>query len=188
MPKSKQRKRPKERKKQITPFMPQEYSLRARWFKAGELSFLINSSVFMFIGMYAMSKTDKLSLETKLTVDFVQLSILLTMGINSGLIEWAHYRKRHVKWLEQRVLFGYLCGFALYWVASYMSLRMLKYPEQIDELIRVKFPNAGRSVSSAASKTATFLTSGVMGLVTTVVLNVLSSYIFMALRRNKSDK
>lgn len=148
---------------------------------------LVNSSIFILIGMYAMSKTDKLSVQTKLTVDMIQLSIIIVMMINSGLIIRAQNQHRHLKWLEQRVIFGYACGLVLVWVTSYMSLHISKYPQEVEHLMTVKFPNMGREAASVISKTATFLTSGAMSLVTNVVLNLLSSYIFLKLRRNNTS-
>lgn len=186
MPKSRARKRKKEQKKQIAQPISLKLSWYARIFQIGELNLLLNSAIFMLIGMYAMGRTDKLSPQTKITVDMIQLSIIVVMIINSGVIMWAEKRRRRLRWLEQRIIFGYVCGVALFWVTSYMSLRISKYPQEVEQLIAVKFPGIGRGVASTISRTATFLTSGVMSLVTNVVLNVFSSYIFLKLTQKKA--
>lgn len=185
MPNSRNRKQKKEVKRVSAAYVPQEPSWFAKMFMVGEIHLMTNSFVFIFLGMYAMSKTDKLSTKTIITVDLIQASILFVMAINSGLILRAEKKKRHIKWLEQRMIFGFFCSLALFWMSNYMTLRITKYPQELENLITVKFPSLGKEAAATYSKIVTFLTSGTMALVTGIALNMLSNYLYDKVKRKK---
>lgn len=124
-------------------------------------------------------------------------SIPNTLFIASFVIKWtigwAANRARHTEPIDVELLsalmtLNILAAIFLVSATVLDTLYIFGFPREIQDLLESSLPSLGTQISGQVSQMVTFLTSGVAGIITTLVLNVLSNYIYDKLKRDRSRK
>ncbi len=139
---------------------------------------------YVTIALYFLNRTDKISVNSKLVINLLLVAITMAGIVASGLaIREGKRPKPSLRRLERLAIMKFALSFSLSIAAGFLPAYVSKYPKEIETFITVTFPSISRQAALITSKAITFLTTGVMGLVTTVAINILSNHIYDKIRR-----
>jgi hypothetical protein len=92
----------------------------------------------------------------------------------------------NIKRLTNLVRVNFLAAATITALSIFLMLLMVNYPQRIEEFISITFPQIKKNTVSIISNVITYMTSGFAGLITTIVINVLSNYIYDKVKRKQS--
>jgi transcriptional regulator with XRE-family HTH domain len=185
MPRSKHRKRLKTKSRQSNNKSIASEPLH--FLVMAEFSTVIMNFTYVGIALYFLNTTDKISIKSKLAVNLMLLTISAAGVITSSLSKREHKKvnpsiKKLEKLAKIKLAFSLLLSIAAGFLPAYLS----RYPKEIEEFITVTFPGINNRVAEVVSKVVTFLTTGFIGLLTTLLLNILSSYIYDKIKQSRT--
>lgn len=145
----------------------------------------INISYYWMASSFLKRIVGKISLQTIEAI----YSILITLAFGSCVITLISVIAIfNSKWTKRFVFIKFAFSVFLSFGTAFIFLYVSNFPEATERLFNVTFPSINKQTSRILSTIITFLTSGGMGLITNILLSVISNYIYDYLKQKRANK